>query len=354
MVFSEWWEQMTKGINFVFIILILIILSSCASDSGKPIEQNGFYMGTIISEKVYGAKAGKAANEVMEKIKNLEQTMTINSPGSEIDKLNDMAGKESVKLSSESIFVMKTAKKYSELSEGTFDVTVGPLVKAWGIFTDHPRIPEKEEIKTLLKLVGYKDLFIDDRENSAKLARQGEVVDLGGIAKGYAGDAAIDIFKSNGIKSAYINLGGNVVVLGSKPDGSPWNIGIQNPRAANGKYIGILKVSDKAVVSSGDYERYFEKDNIRYHHILDPRTGYPSDTGLMGTTIVTRSSIDADALSTATFVLGLDKGMKLVESLKNVEAVFITKEKKVYITPGLKNIFTFEDESKEFEYVEKR
>lgn len=311
-------------------------------------------MGTIITEKVFGVKAEKAADEVMDRIQQLEGMMTINAAGSEIDKLNDFAGKDKVYLCQDSIYVMETAKKFSELSGGTFDITVGPLVKVWGIFTDHPRVPSQDEINRLLKLVGYKELDISSRDLSAKLARPGQVVDLGGIAKGYAGDEAIKIYKKYKIKSAYVNLGGNVVVLGSKPDGTPWKIGIQNPRAENGKYIGILSVTDKAVVSSGDYERFFEEGNKRYHHILDPRTGYPSDSGLISMTIVTDRSIDADALSTATFVLGLEKGMKLVESLKGVEAVFITKDKKVYVTEGLKSNFSFYDESKEFQYDEKR
>jgi len=179
------------------------------------------------------------------------------------------------------------------------------------------------------------------------------MVDLGGIAKGYAGDEAIRIYKEHGLKSAYINLGGNVVVLGGRPDGSPWRIGIQNPRAPNGMYIGIVRVTDKAVVTSGDYERYFEKENVRYHHILDTKTGYPADSGLISSTIVTDVSMDADALSTAAFVLGLEEGMKLVNSLKGVEAIFITGDKRVYVTEGLKSSFTFDDESKEFKYAEK-
>ena len=227
-------------------------------------------------------------------------------------------------------------------------------MKAWGIQTDNQRIPSKDEIGNLIKLVGYKDLAVEPSQLTAKLARTGQIVDLGGIAKGYAGDAAIKILKDNGIQSAFVNLGGNVVVLGNKPDGSPWKIGVQNPRAENGKYLGILKVKDKAIISSGDYERYFEKDGVRYHHILDSKTGYPSDSGLIGTTIVADKSIDGDTLSTATFVLGLDKGMQLIESLEGVEAIFITKDKKVYTTNGLKDIFTFEDESKEYQYVEKR
>ena len=311
-------------------------------------------MGTIITQKVYGENAKKAADEVTAKMADIEAKMTINAPGGDANKLNEMAGVDKVKLDPETIYVLETAKRFSKLSAGSFDVTVGPLVKAWGIFTDHPRIPNQEELNNLLKYVDYNGISIDSKEFTAKILRQGQLVDLGGIAKGYAGDAAIDIYKKNNIKSAFVNLGGNVVVLGSKPDGRPWSIGVQNPRAESGIYIGILKVKDKAIVSSGDYERYFEKDGKRYHHILDPKTGYPSNSDLIGTTIVADRSIEADALSTAVFVLGLEKGMELIKNLSGIEAVFITKDKKVYTTPGLKDVFIFEDESKEYQYVEKR
>lgn len=342
-----------KSIGCLYLLIILLtgILEGC---SDTPVEKQEFHMGTIITEKVYGKNALKSSDEVMKRIGQLESMMTINTAGSEIDKLDSMAGKEAVKLSQESIYLLETSKKYSELSGGAFDITVGPLVKAWGIYTDAPRVPEKAEIEALLKLVGYTGISIDKNNMTAKLEKSGQVVDLGAIAKGYAGDEAIKIFKDNGVKSAYINLGGNVVVLGTKPDGKPWKVGVQNPRAENGSYIGILQLADKAVVTSGDYERFFEKDSVRYHHILDPKTGYPSASDLISTTIIADSSTDADALSTATFVLGLDKGMEIIRSLKGVEAVFITKDKKVYATDGLKDIFTFDDESKEFEYVEKR
>jgi FAD:protein FMN transferase len=340
-------------------ILLLLILSSisfvaCNRGSNIPVEKQEFHMDTIITEKVYGENAQKAANEVMDKITQIEKVMTIDAPGSEIDKLNDMAGKGGVKLGKESIYVLQKANKYAALSGGAFDVSIGPLVKAWGITTNHHRVLTQEEVSRLKKLVGYKDIEIDNKASTAKLKRSGQIVDLGGIAKGFAGDAAIAICKKNGIKSAFINLGGNVVVLGSKSDGSAWNIGVQNPRAITGQYIGILKVKNKAIVSSGDYERFFIENGKRYHHIIDPKTGFPADSGLIGTTIITDLSVDADALSTATFVLGLEKGMKLVESLPEVEAIFVTKDKKVYTSKGLKDIFTFDDESKEFEYVKKR
>jgi len=345
---------MAKKISICMLLVLFASVVTSCSLNNKPVETEGFFMGTIISQKVYGKNAKKASDEVADKIKWIESMMTINAPGGDINKLNDSAGGEPVKLDEETIYVLDKAKNFAELSGGAFDVTIGPLVKTWGIFTDHPRIPDQSEINSLLGLVDYNSLNIDKANLTAKLDKPGQIVDLGGIAKGYAGDVAMSIYKSNGIKSAFVNLGGNVVVLGSKPDGTPWKIGIQNPRAENGKYIGIVKVTDKAIVSSGDYERYFEKDNKRYHHIIDPKTGYPSDSGLIGTSIIADLSIDADALSTAIFVLGLDRGMKLVESLKGVDAVFITSDKKVYVTEGLKNNFTFEDESKEFEYVKER
>jgi len=347
---------MLKRISVLVLILaIAVLFAACAN---KPVEKQAFLMGTNVTETVYGKNAEQAANAGMSRIKQLESMMTINKDGGEINALNGMSNVEEkggdIKLSPETMFVLKTAKKYSELSGGAFDVTVGPLVKAWGIFTQNPKVLSEDEIKKLLPLVDYKSLSLNESDSTARLLKPGMVVDLGGIAKGFAGDEVVKIYKSLGIKSALVNLGGNVVTLGNKPDGTPWVVGIQNPRAEDGKYIATLKVSNKAVVTSGDYERYFEKDGVRYCHIMDPATGRPADSGLISTTIITDQSINADALSTATFVLGLDKGMKLVESQKGVEAIFVTKDKKVYITPGLKDIFTFDDASKEFQYVEKR
>jgi FAD:protein FMN transferase len=325
------------------------MMVSC-TEKKEAYEAQSYLMGTVVSVKIYGDNGQKSAADVFKRISAIEKMMTINASGSEIDKLNSAAGKNYVKLSPESIFVISTANKYSALCNGAFDITVGPLVKEWGIGTDNPKIPEKEKISELIRLVGYKDIVIDEKKNSVKLLRPKQVVDLGGIAKGFAGDEAIRIFKSNGITSAYVNLGGNVVALGKKPDGSPWHIAIQNPRSANGTYIGILEVSDKAVVTSGDYERFFEKDNVRYHHILDPKTGYPARSGLISVTIVYDISIDSDALSTTSFILGMKEGYGLISRIKGAEAIFVTDEKKVYITKGLDKIFTFKDATGEFHF----
>lgn len=346
-----------RDIPLVMISLTIILslcCSGCSSARNTPVEAEGFYMGTVITEKVYGRNAQKAADEGMKRVEEIQNKMTIQTAGSEIDNLNQAAGNgQFVSLSSDSLFVLKTALKYSALSQGAFDVTVGPLDKAWGIYTNNPRILSQEEVVRLKKLVDYTDIEVNDADNTARLKRAGQVVDLGAIAKGYAGDEVINVFKKYGIKSAFVNLGGNVVTLGSKPDGTPWKIGIKDPRpAAEGDQIGVLQVDNKSVVTSGDYERYVIKNNVRYHHILDPRTGYPSKSGLISVTIVANISIDADALSTSVFILGLDKGMALIRSLQGVDAIMITEDKQIVITPGIKDNFTLTDEGGTYTYHE--
>ncbi len=307
-------------------------------------------MGTVITERVYGDNAENVAEQILNRMHGIEDNLSINVKTSSISKLNSSG----TSIHSEEIInILETAKKFSDISNGAFDVTIGPLVKEWGVFTENPRIPAKQRIAELLKLVDYKSIVINKEEKTAKLTKDGQLIDLGGIAKGYAADEAVNICLQNGVKSAYINLGGNVSVVGTKPDGSPWRIGLQNPRGLEGEYIGILNIVNKTVVTSGDYERYFIKGGVRYHHIIDPKTGYPSKSDLISSTIVTDKSIEADALSTATFVLGLERSKKLLRSLKGVEAVFVTKDKKIYVTDNLKKYFTFMDESGEYTYVEK-
>jgi|LSQX01.2.fsa_nt_gb thiamine biosynthesis lipoprotein len=335
------------------IYVLFFIFSACSTIETVPVETEKFAMGTFIIQRIYSDDAENISNKVIERIKKIEEDMTINKQGGEINSLNGSAGKGYVNLSQDTLYVLAEALRISEASNGAFDVTVGPLVKAWGVSDKNPIVPLDNDIKNLLNLVNYKDLQINMNESKAKLNKEGQIVDVGGIAKGYATDEALDIYRENGVKSALISLGGNVAALGCKPDGSYWRIGIRNPRGAEGSYIGVVSVKDQSVVSSGDYERNFEKDGIMYHHIIDPETGYPAKSGLIATTIVSDISIEADALSTTVFVLGLDKGMEFIEGLDGVEAVFITEDKKIYITKGLKDKFKIEDESKEFEYVEK-
>ncbi|MGI6777021.1 MAG: FAD:protein FMN transferase [Acetivibrionales bacterium] len=349
-------KKITGVIITFFLILLVMVGCSKGIAGAAPDEykRHDFAMGTPITQRVYGKNGEKAAEQVIEKIRDIESRMTVNAPGGEINHLNDSAGIDGVRLSEDTLYVLEKAGYYSQLSGGSFDITVGPLIKAWGIVSENSHIPEKQDIQNMLRLVDYRNVSINKANMTAKLERKGQNVDLGAIVKGFAGDEAVKIYKENGINSAFINLGGNVVVVGNKPDGSHWRIGVQNPRAVNGKYIGIIEVSDKAVVTSGDYERYFESGGKRYHHILDPKTGYPSDSGLISVTVVSGTSIDADALSTSLFVMGLEKGYELAEAINGIEAIFITEQKEVYTTNGLRDSFSFSDESKEYKYVEKR
>ncbi|MHC1682943.1 MAG: FAD:protein FMN transferase [Clostridiaceae bacterium] len=308
---------------------------------GEFYEMESFCMGTIISQRVYGDNAKIAAVKVEDEIKRLESLMSFFLDSSEVSKLNKAAGKHEVEISNEVLFVLNRAKYYSKLCDGSFDITIAPVARLWGIFTRNEKLPSKEEIDEALKLTGYKYLSINNDLGTSKLEKLGQCVDLGAIAKGYAADRAIDIYKQHGIESAFVNLGGNVMLLGNKPDGSPWRVGIQNPLLERGKCLGAVNATNKTVVTSGDYVRYFEKDNKKYHHILDPRTGYPADSSLISTTIVSEKSIDADALSTAIFILGLEDGIKLIDNQKGIEAIFITKDKEIYVTEGLKEDFTF-------------
>ncbi|WP_027623277.1 FAD:protein FMN transferase [Clostridium lundense] len=329
---------------FTIIFISSILFTSCAKKEEPSVTKENYLLGTIVQLTVYGKNAEKAVNKAMDIISDIDDKMSPSKENSEVSKINKNAGKAFVKVSDDTFTVIKKSLEYSKLSNGAFDITVGPLVNMWAIGTDKARIPSPQEIKTGLNLINYKDVILDENTKSIKLRKPNEAIDLGAIAKGYTADKVKETLIKEGVKTAFINLGGNIVTVGNKLDGSLWNIAIQDPLKIRGEYFGIAKVSHKSVVSSGNYERYFIKNGKRYHHILDTKTGYPSDNGLIATTIISDNSIDGDALSTTTYVLGLDKGMKLVESIKGVEAVFVTKDKKVYTTSGLKDSFKITNE----------
>jgi thiamine biosynthesis lipoprotein len=335
---------------FIFLLTLILcispLLTSCtkkASSSSEPISKTEFVLGTLCTVKIFDNAPESVLDKAFERLHEIENKMTINAQSSEIMSVNSKSGEDFVKVSEDTFYVVETGKYFSELSGGGFDISIGPVVKLWNIGTDNARVPSQAEIDAAKPLVNYKNILLDKSQKKIMLKQKGMIIDLGGIAKGYAADEVYRILKENGVKHAIINLGGNVFAMGSKPDGSDWKIGIQNPFSSRGEFIGTVNVKDKTIVSSGVYERYFEKNGKRYHHILDTKTGYPVDNSLVSVTIITNKSINADALSTSVFVMGLEKGMKFVENLDDVEAIFITKESKVYITSGLKNNFKITD-----------
>lgn len=332
--------KLKKYLLFILTSIVFIFsLSGCTKKEPEPISKEGLFLGTFCKVTIYDEASRDVLEKAFNRISEIEDKMTINKPSSEVININSKSGLDYVKVSPDTFYVIKQGKYYSELSQGKFDITIGPIVKLWNIGTDKARVPSPDEIKNKLPLVDYNNILLNEKENKIMLKEKDMLIDLGAIAKGYAGDEVKRILSENGVKHALINLGGNLVTLGSKPDNKAWKLGVQNPFDSRGEYLGTIEVSNKAIVTSGVYERYIEKDGKRYHHILSPKNGYPVDNSLVSISIIADKSIDADALSTTAFALGLENGLKLIESLKNIDAIFVTKDSDVYVTSGLKDNF---------------
>jgi FAD:protein FMN transferase len=296
-------------------------------------------MSTVITHRAFGKLAEESLRVVRDEAVRLEELLSRFIPGSEISRINRSAGIKCERLSGDTYEVLSRAIEFSKYCQGLFDVTIGPLVTLWNNSMDTCKPPENSRIRQVLPLVDYTDLILNPCKKTAGLQKPGQSLDLGGIGKGFAGDKFLATFRKYDILSAFTNIGGNVVALGVKPDGSPWRVGIQHPRQEN-SLIGLVSVTDKAVVTSGDYQRYFIGSNgKRYHHILDPSTGYPAESGLVSVTIVADSSTAADALSTILFVAGMEKGLELLRGFSGAEAILVDIDLQVYVTSGLKECF---------------
>ncbi|WP_352396829.1 FAD:protein FMN transferase [Aminobacterium colombiense] len=330
------------------IILFLAIFFMKSVKRPHPLEQTSYALGTILHFQIWGKDANQALEKALSRIHDIEVHMSTHDPNSDIYKVNVSSGSSFVPVHEDTFYVVEKAIDYAYKSSGTFEPTIGGLVNLWGIGTPEERLPSQEEIANAVSLIGYEEVQLDRKNMSIRLPRSGQHLDLGGIAKGYAADEVVAILKRKGIKSALVDLGGNIFALGTKPDSTLWNIGVQNPLEPRGQYLGVLRVSNKSVVTSGNYERFFEKDGKRYHHIFDPATGYPAESGLLSVTILSDRSIDGDALSTALFVLGKEEGLKLASSIEGVEALVVTKEKKIYGTAGMDDFFKLTN--KEYTY----
>ncbi len=337
----------SKTIGLAVSICLLFSVTGCRADKitggFKKVEKSEFLMGTLVNIKVYDRdinKADSAAEKALARIREIEGLMSANQKDSEVNLINQNAGERPVKVSADTQKVVEKGLYYGRLSEGLFDITVGPLVELWGIGTENPKVPGEQELKNALELTDYRDVEVNEEKGEVYLKRHGMGLDLGGIAKGYAADEVKEALVGEGIKHAIINLGGNVLTIGARYDDKPWNIGIKDPEAPAKGILGIVRITDATIVTSGDYERYFEKDGKRYHHILNPFTGYPESGEIRGVTIVTSSSFDADALSTTVFLLGVEKGMDLVENLEGVEAIVVTDDRQVVLSSGINDWFS--------------
>lgn len=297
----------------------------------------------MISEENNSDKAAYITEEVKEYLEYIEKKMSFYLKDSDVSKINDNSGKEFVKICRETMEVIKFSIEYAKLTSMEFDITLGPVIKEWGIFSDREKIPDSKTISKLLNLRGIDKILIREKENSVKLKEYGQKIDLGGIAKGYSADKAVEIYKKNHVKSALINIGGNVSVLGKKQNGEMWVVGIQNPYMDRGNMVGAVKCADTSVVTSGNYVRYFCKNNKKYGHIIRHNSGVPVKNEFVSVTIICIKAVKADALSTALFAMGKERAVEFCRKSDDFSAILITEDKEIFISRNIIDKFLLVD-----------
>ena len=325
---------------FILIGILISIVFLNKNTSVKEISKTNMYFDTVITITLYAAKESYI-DECFQICQTYEKLFHPNLKDSDVSKINQKAGTgEYVSVDRDTLELIETGIRYSKLSNGSFDITLGKLSSLWGFDTfsktgGKTSLPDESEITSVVSNIGYEQIEIKDQ--MVRLINKDAKLDLGGIAKGYVADKLKDYLKSKDVKHGIINLGGNILLIGTKPDKSNYHIGIQKPFSSTRDYIRIVDTKDKSIVTSGIYERYYEIDGKIYHHILDAKTGYPVENELASVTIISDKSVDGDALSTLIFTKGLEDGMEIINNTANIEAVFITKKGSVILSQGIKD-----------------
>ncbi|MDE6389020.1 MAG: FAD:protein FMN transferase [Lachnospiraceae bacterium] len=320
----------------IFSIIISAALLNGCTHTAEPVSQVGFYLDTVVQITLYDTgdheSCIKNIQDCFTIIDNYEHLFSATLEGSDIWNINHSDGR-GVIVSDDTVSLLQTALYYSEITDGKVDLTVLPLSELWDFGSEGgSHVPDDAAIQEAVSHIDYHTVKLEG--NTVTLSDPYAAIDLGFIAKGYIADRLKEYLLEQNVENACISLGGNLITIGNKPDGTPYRIGIQKPFANEGETIATISVTDSSVVSSGIYERYFYKDNKLYHHLLNTQTGYPEDSNIAGVTILAPTSIEADALSTTCYFLGLNDGLKLIESLDGVEALFVTKDGKLHRSDG--------------------
>ncbi|WP_407857515.1 FAD:protein FMN transferase [Enterococcus hailinensis] len=323
------------------LVLGLLFFGGCQKTiMDSPDEQSGFFFDTPVTIKIYDRGKKAVLNEAFEELAKLHDQWNLADPASELSQINAAAGIAPVTVAAETYQLLVKAKQYSQTYE-KFDLTIGPVTQLWGIGSATAKKPAATDVVKALTLVNSEQVQLDADKQTVFLMEKGMQLDIGSLGKGYATDKIVKLFKQAKVTTAVLDLGGNIYVLGesTRGNGQPWQVGIRDPQQANA-IIGEVAVTDQTIVTSGTYQRYLQSQGTNYHHIFDPTTGYPIDNQLSSVTIVTDSSLTGDALSTVAFTAGLTKGLAMIEELPATEALFVTKDQKIYRTSGLEKNFT--------------
>ena len=316
------------------VLLCTSLLSSCAKISGSTYEEaekTVFAMDTVMTLKAYGENAKAALNSAEDEIIRLDTTLRRKSTDSEVYKINT---EKSANVSDDTASLIKKALEICSSTNGAFDISIAPVMDLWGFYTKEFHVPSEKELDFELEKVDFNNITAEGNTVSLKDSTE---LDLGGIAKGFLSQRIMEIFRNNGISSGIVSLGGNIQTLGEKNGGGKWRIAVQSPD--DDSYLGVVNVSDMAVITSGGYQRFFEQDGVIYHHIIDPKTGYSANSGLKSVTIVSSDGTLADGLSTALFVMGFDKGTDYWKEHDGFDVIFVTDDDQIHITSGLDGIF---------------
>lgn len=318
-----------RALALLLTLACALSLTGCASAQQKKQTAIGFYLDTVITLTAYVDDAA-VLNDALEECGRYERLLSRTVEGSDVWRINHAGGKP-VEVSDDTVILLQTARRVSAYSDGAFDVTIAPVSTMWDFTSGAAVVPDADAIARAAALVDYTRMHI---EGNTVTLPENMMIDLGGIAKGYIADEVKLYLMDRGVKSAVLSFGGNIVTIGLKPDGSPWKVGIQDIDKPTGEYMLVSLNFGGSTVTSGIYERGFETDGVYYHHILDPATGWPVQNELASVTIFSDSSMWGDALATAAFALGPEKGMALIEALNGAEAVFISRDRSVTATSG--------------------
>ena len=316
------------------LLLVSLLMSGCSqAPAVKEITRSGFFFDTLVSITIYGTDDKSLLDESFELCKKYDRMLSMTVDSSDIARINN-AGTNPVHVSQETLDILDAAAEYNRLSDGKLDVSLGPVTKLWTEAREENRLPEGDLIKEAMTHTGLDKITVDRDMMCVYKSDPDAAIDIGALGKGYVGDRLREMLISRGVRSAVISLGGNIVTIGSKPNGTAFVIGIKKPFSADNEVAADLSVWDRSVVTSGVYERYINIDKRIYHHILDPKTGYPAATDIMSATIISDSSIEGDALSTICLLYGLDDAMRLINKTPGTEAIFITWDNELHSTGG--------------------
>lgn len=347
-----------KGkMRLLMFLPFLLVLAACGEDdprelTNQPAQDERILMGTMARIQIFNPDKEDALEEAFDRVEELDEVFSMQNPDSEISAINEAAGIEPVEVSEDVYYVMEQALEYAHDSNGRFDPTIGVVTDLWGIGQEDAAVPSEEELEAAVELVNYEQVEMNEEEQTIFLQEEGMMIDLGAIAKGYITDEAARTLAAHDVDTAIVDMGGDIFVMGHSSRGpeEPWNVGIQDPYEARGEILGMLPVTDEAIVTSGIYERVIEEGGNTYHHLMDPSTGYPFENDIAGISIIAENALDGDALATIVFSMGVEEGLDYVNDLEGVEVVFVTRDEEVRVSDGYMGEVELTDDN--FELIE--